>query len=204
VIRLLIGLVAAASVLSLAPAAPVPKGADRPVLYFPTKVGTTWVYDNSYSGETEEVLTAVREKDGATIVSVDRVGAHGELFPERRLAVSGRGLYLVQDGKRESEAPCPWIQLPHKPGDTWKHGDASYWACAVERVRVPAGVYLAVRVDCTGTIPLNDGTALKYTSSDWYAAEVGLVKRVAESFQPGLPRLPPLVIVLKSFTPGKD
>jgi hypothetical protein len=204
VIRLLIGLVAAASVLSLAPAAPVPKGADKPVLYFPTKVGTTWVYDNSYSGETEEVLTAAREKDGATIVSVATVGAHGELFPARRLAVSGRGLHLVQDGNGESKAPCPWLRLPHKPGDTWTHGDASYCAGAAERVRVPAGDYLAVRVDCSGTIPLNDGTALKYTSSDWYAAEVGLVKRVAESWTPGGPRLRPLVIVLKSFTPGKD
>src|SRR5947209_1039179 len=54
------------------PAAPVPKDRGKPALYFPTKVGTKWVYEDESGGNEQTYrVTEAKEKDGAIIVTVE-------------------------------------------------------------------------------------------------------------------------------------
>src|SRR6478672_7903103 len=76
-LRPLISIVAAALLLGLAPAAPAPKDAAKPI-YFATAVGTKWVYFWDFTHyqdkEFEDVITSSTRRDGAWIVTISRDG----------------------------------------------------------------------------------------------------------------------------------
>src|SRR5690348_4862763 len=97
----LLAMMAVFLLVALAPAAPVPKGAGKPVLYFPVKVGAKWVYRTGYpTGDEEETreVTRVVEKDGEFVVSV-RSDDINKRLPDT--TVSERGLFfdgLVSNG----------------------------------------------------------------------------------------------------------
>jgi hypothetical protein len=77
--KLLLVLFVAGMAVSMMQATPVPKNVKQPVLYFPTKVGTKWVYDSSDGREHTEVVTKVKENHGVMLVSVGRVGKDGKV-----------------------------------------------------------------------------------------------------------------------------
>jgi hypothetical protein len=192
VARLFFALVAVAVVLSLAPAAPVPKGADMPVLYFPTKVGAKWVYDEEKE-EKVYIVTAVEKRDGSNVVSVGRVGSDGKTVPEKTWAVSDRELLLLEMDGLKRDPPTCYLKLPHQPGEArdWVPGTAPGWrgvARKLERIQIPAGEYDALPVD------LQFGRRSTILTL-WYALGVGEVKSVSKE---------QTLRVLKSFTPGKD
>lgn len=188
-------------VLSLVQAAPVPPAADRPPLYFPTRLGTTWVYESSDSpGESTASITDTKVEKGVTTVTVTWVGADGEPECRERVAVSGEGVSVVEnDFLSPSDPPVRWVKSGAKAGERWtidtmyKIGDshipihATVTCVGVEKVKVPAGEFTAVRV--------------RAKSSDWgpcgerwYAPGVGMVK-----WQLG----PKSATLLKSFNSGK-
>jgi hypothetical protein len=193
----------AASVLlalaAAAIAAPVGKEAPGGGFYFPTTVGTKWVYQINDKTETVEVITAAEEKDKATRVTVGRE-RRGEVFTDRVIDVSDKGLAAVAFNLGDLTEPLWLLRLPHAAGNKWEPVMAGkVWGRAIgtakasgpERIEVPSGAYQAIRVDME--MPYIDGHEGTDKRSYWYAPGVGLVKQVADG----------KVKVLKSFTLGK-
>jgi hypothetical protein len=208
--RLLLAIAASAALLAGVPAAPVPRERDP---YFPTAVGARWAYrfENARPGEIEgkehvEVVTAVERKGGVTYVVFGEPTGDGTIGCPYVMAVSAGGLhYGVNHGTAGPEKArlytfYNWeLRLPWSAGDTWESdvalGDSTrktrYTNHGVERVKVPAGEYTAVKVssDHVG----RDGTRQLRTA--WYARGVGKVKwSLGEDGA---------ALVLTSFTPGK-
>jgi hypothetical protein len=168
-------------------------------LYFPITVGTRWVYEEQpKAGKTKqriEVITAVEEKDGAKIVSVRREddGTEAKL---RRIVVSNKGLFVLEDGGSRADPPMCILKLPAAAGTKWASNSAlpdvtikgTGTVFRSEQIKVPAGTYTAVRVELAVTV-LNQ----KSHVTVWIAPGIGIVKMVFADE----------TVVLKSFTPGK-
>jgi hypothetical protein len=160
-------------------AAPVPREARKASLYFPTIVGTEWVYAVGEDNEYTDTIVEAEESDGATVVTVVRFFRQKPMTTEKIL-VSPDGLFLLENGHGKHDPSACLLKLPHKPGDRWKSyslpikADPGFVNVAVkeERVRTPAGTFNAIRVDTEVT---HDGkTERLYTH--WYAPDVGVVK----------------------------
>jgi hypothetical protein len=181
---------------ALAPAAPVPKGADKPTLYYPVKLGARWTYQ---SGSGERVLTVIRveARGGTKVVHVGHVEAGGKLTPFHVMEVSARGLVQTHSGDQPLDRPLTRLLQPADAGARWgyhvnfsqRDEQVGTYTCGpVEAVVVPAGTFRAVRVESAYTF-LGAAKSLAL----WYAADVGEVKMEGD----GVTR------VLTSFTPGK-
>src|SRR5262245_56167456 len=80
-------------------AAPVPTHLmpkDQPIP-FPTRVGTTWVYEVSGSEHTR-VITDSKEKDGATLVTSEWRDAQGNKISEVVWSITAKGVFVVSSG----------------------------------------------------------------------------------------------------------
>lgn len=213
-------LAATAALLTLAPAAPVPDGDGKPQLYFAITKGTKWVYDED-GREWTEVITEVKTKGKDIVVAVGRVGADGKITPYQRVAVSAKGLVLLERDGDELKTPVRLLEPPFPPlpdipeleglkdvpllGPTWAAGDMWYSVGGPEPVRVPAGKYMAARatpwgLSAGGASAEGGSLVLPLTETLWYAPGVGLVKRTLTS-EGGRNTLSERV--LKKFTPGK-
>jgi hypothetical protein len=188
-IRAVAVLVAVALVGGAALPTPVPNHIKpkKPLLYFPTTVGTKWVYQ-SRDQEWTQVVTAVEEKDGVFVVTYDTLAADGTTEAQYQRAVSEYGISLVAGKQVEFVPKQLCLKLPYKELETWKDEDLEviYKSLKSERVKVPAGVFDAIPVEMETT---TGHRVLGETS--WYAPGVGVVKRSRGD------------VVLKSFTPGK-
>jgi hypothetical protein len=185
--RLLAGLVSLACVAATA-AAPAPKAKDAGE-YFPIRQGDKRVYDQREGGRVTntftDVVTAVDQRHDGRRVTVRRT------FPETApfvttVAVSRDGVFRVAVGERTLDKPMTLLKLPATAATKWEQDGRTFTVVKDEEVEVPAGKYLAVRVDVAGP----DG---KPVTRLWFAPEVGLVKMTDPSGE----------TVLKSFTPGK-
>jgi hypothetical protein len=176
-----------------APAAPVPKHLmkDRPAQYFPTTVGTKWVYEDPNGEETLE-LVKVEVVNGAQVVSVVKV-LDDRTAPNQRVAVSATQIARLAWSGEPFVEPLVMLKIPCRAGEKWEYDTAGVKGtdtiAGVERVTVPAGTFEAVRVDSVYTF-----VGKTENDSFWYAAGIGLVKM---KYDGGKER------VLKSFTPGK-
>jgi hypothetical protein len=113
-----------AVILAVAPAAPIPKDAQKDVLYYPTTKGTTWTYSaktpTRAASEFTEFVTEVQKKDdGAFVVTV------GRQFKDRvtliqKVEVTGKGLSRVASGA-PLNPPRVLLKVGAKVGDTWEH-----------------------------------------------------------------------------------
>lgn len=192
-IRLLGVLAGFSVVLHLAVAAPVPTHLfpKDPPLAFPTRVGTTWVYEGT-SGKQTLVISEVKEKDGAKLVTTVWVSEDGKRTPNMVQLINETGVYIVSEDGEKHKEPWLFVKLPYREGQTWepKVGPSTLGkmtAGPIERIRVPAGEFTAARIDWE--ISFGNGKTQKVTY--WHAHRVGLV-RLDEQMK------------LKSFTPGKD
>lgn len=192
--RMLAVFAAFAAFTAFSLATPAPK----PSVYFPTKVGAKWIYDDD--GQTYTlVVTKAEPKDGAILVTVGLVDSDGLITHFQTMEVSRRGLREVENHGRKYDPPVPHLRLPHTPGAKWQspisldgeaRGTNEMRAGAVEKVKVPAGTFQAVRVDTLSTSP--EGKQQRLTH--WYAPGVGLVR---VTYRPGSS------CDLKSFEPGR-
>lgn len=115
-------LLVAGLAVSLTPATPAPKNVKQPVLYFPTKVGTKWVYDTGDS-EVTLVITKVEENDGAMLVSVGKVGKDGKVVASEQVEVSKNGQRLAsQRGLEETILKLPLNVAEESTYDHWGDG----------------------------------------------------------------------------------
>jgi hypothetical protein len=178
---------------ALISAAPVPKERAKES-YYPTTVGSKWVYldgDQEYT----DVVTAVEVKDGAKVITITRHRAGGQPpFMLAKVAMSEKGVFQTFSGEIELAKPECILPASLDKGVGWQSVLAPKWTRTIvgeEVVEVPAGKFKAIRVDSVSA-----GRALPQKwSKAWYAPRVGLVK--AESLLGS-------DFVLKSFTPGKE
>jgi hypothetical protein len=200
--RSLATLPALALLIAFAPAAPVPR---KPTLYYATKEGAKWVYDDS-GQERTFVVTRAEDKYGGKVVYVTEERGDGRQHPvDEMVEVSEHGLFLCHFRSTMYVPHLCLLRLPHKPGDAWDfqiYGSrllGTRTAREAEPVEVPAGKFTAVPVVFEGQYA---GRPCKHTF--WYAPAVGLVKsdcgpygvRVLKSFSPGHALLNPAL-----FTP---
>lgn len=169
-------------VVQLSLAAPVPKG-KPPILYHPVAVGTKWVM-KSGNTETPYVISRVTEKNGEYVVSVGIGSGVGSASTHVTEHVSAAGVYREFKDFGDVEPPLALVKAPLRAGDSWEYGlkfggVKDKWVRTVageEAVKVPAGEFQAMRIDWVYYVnEKNVGSG-----TDWYAVDIGLVKRVAE------------------------
>jgi hypothetical protein len=187
-----------------ASAAPVPDGVKEPALFFPTRVGATATYQ-SPAGEFVHVVTHVETTAKGRVVTIAKGRTAETIAPHAKVEVSGRGVFQVHsygaivggDGQPPDSGwvaytpPLCLLKLPATPGLKWDalDGPQGREACVAgreERVRVPAGEFMAIPVE---VVPERGrGT------TTWYAPGVGPVKWTTPKGE----------VVLKSLAPGKQ
>lgn len=181
-------------------AAPVPEDDPKAILYHPTTVGAKWVF-KSGDRQSVEVVTEVRDKDGAKLVAVGLENG-GTVTPHCVVSVSAKGLCLPAGdlGGFMFNEPLWLLKLPHARNSKWEAVlDVAQFGRVVGsakaegpvRVKVPAGTYQAIRVDLE--LQVDGRTGKPVTDSIWYAPGIGKVKRVLGG---------DVVEELKSFAPG--
>src|SRR5262249_39445987 len=160
-----------------APAAPALKS-KGPALYYPTAVGTRWVYQNPAT-ESTFVVTRVEEKEGAFLVDV-AVVADGRETPSQQMRISAESVFRVNIGGTTLPTPECLLKLPHKDGQEWEFdlGDANGGAAKLtavrrETVETPAGRFETIKIERVGS------NAATY----WFAEEVGLVKMASGKWE---------------------
>jgi hypothetical protein len=201
--RRAIGLGLTLTLAGWAAAAPASKApADPGPAYFPTALGTKWVYDENGREWTWEV-TAAEAKAGETVVTLS-ASAGGDLEPRVKAAVSARGVYQFELGPFKIDPVCE-LRFPVKAGDSWavdvaqqKGGltgsTGTVTVGEVEEVKVPAGKFRALRLDVVISAENGRPLAEPKRAARWYAPGVGLVKLTTGK---------DFTRALKAFTPGK-
>ena len=186
---------------AMVPAAPRLKDTGDDKLYFPTAVGTRWVYDTG-GGQYEEEITESKREGRATIVTVIRTECGDESW-RTVYRVSGDGLEVTASGGVTYEKPLPLIRARRKPGEDWNYtysrGEGlfsrNHSVCVGnESVEVRAGKFLALRLDSTDSLSIDGNAPYKgLPTSKWFAVGVGLVKSENRDGS----------VTLKSITPAK-
>jgi hypothetical protein len=204
--KLLLVLFVGGLAVSLMQATPAPKNAKKPVLYFPTEVGTRWVFDSGGS-ITTKVITKVEENDSVVLVSVASEGKDGKAKAGEQVEVSKDGFRFVYPNGRKDTI----LKLPLHVGEEWTYDrtrlDGTLFelvrlrAFGPEKVTVPAGAFEAIRVETERSMSGLAGEVEAVnidcpTETFWYAPNVGMVKYTNSKHHGDY--------VLKSFTPGKD
>jgi len=174
---------------SVAHAAPAPKGKDA--VWFPTKEGDTRVYEVREAGKVlmgyTDVVTAVEKKDAAVHVTITRDYTAGGVREMITIAVSDEGLFRVAVNGKELAKPIPLLKTPPKVGTKWAlDSGAEYRVTKEEEVEVPAGKFMAVRVE------LSSGESPTIL---WFAPADGLIKMDGGRGEQ--------VTALKEYKPGK-
>jgi hypothetical protein len=188
-------------------------GPTSPAAYFPTALGTEWAYrvtDQRRGGRLQvheriEVVTAVTEKDGTHFITLTERGDYNPRSV-RECSVSEAG---IRSRSVSHGTAGDWHTIfPSSvaSGQVWENTGTNPNTRTVanvtgwETVRVPAGVYQALRVDIVHTVEPPLGTRDPLTGAMWYAPGVGLVKMVitrqTSTFR--------VVQELTAFKPGRE
>ena len=153
------------------PAAPAPEPVAG-TLFYPTTVGTKWVYWDG-EGHIHFTISRVVEKDGQKFITVEQVLTSGRRWAAEVIGVSEKGLVQTQAGSRQLDPPLYLLKLPCRKGDRWQvtpKAPETTTTAYPEQVRVPAGEFTAIRVETTerGETPGN--------RARWFAPGVGTIK----------------------------
>lgn len=193
-LRLLISLVVVAvSLVTVAPAAPLPAEAKQPEDYCLTSLGAMAYYEPTSVLFRKEVRS-VEKVDGAKLVSLE-VGFFKKDVPygySETMRVTAEGVYLVENPGQANETTECVLKMPVKGRSEWKTGRAKYVATGPEEVQVPAGRFQAIKVVSEEPGPP------KVTRSQWFAKGLGVVKMSTQ-----IGKEPAVDVVLKLLTPPK-
>ncbi|MBX9625312.1 MAG: hypothetical protein K2X82_16010 [Gemmataceae bacterium] len=153
-------------------------------MYYPNRVGAEWVYRQG-EREVRVVVSEVTARGDVFEVTAERVDGADKRSLWERVVVSRDGLSVLHDGGFEHRPPVRWLRHPHAADDHWRVESfldsggggspfplrGSFTVVGTEEVRVPAGVFQAVRV--RGRMSVFG----EWTDERWYAPGVGLVKK---------------------------
>lgn len=181
--------------LQPAPAAPVPKAVKGTQDFYPSTLGTRWVYaqEDGTREHTREVTTS-QEKDGETHFTVTwKDGGQTQIWDLKKDAT---GVYRLKQDGVEFDPPHKLLAAKTAAGDEWTSeyswgGRVKYkYVRTVGRpevVKTPAGEFTAFPI----TSREENGRGLETTL--WYADGVGLVKLQPKDGTP---------VVLKEYAVG--
>ena len=183
--------VIALALLGAASAAAKPK---PPPDYFPLRLHDWWKYRSTQaSGATSEfTLTVIAEEkrpDG-TLHRIVELSNPNPLIRDGYVKSPARVLladeeYLGGGGKTAFEPPRTILELPLRPGASWRWSgtgrggiriEESSEVLASERIETPAGRFDAAKV----VTHIEQGGA-HATKTSWYAPGIGLVRQATES-----------------------
>ncbi len=182
----------AVSLATIAPAAPVPTHLfpKEPRFAFPTKVGTTWVYE-VFGKEQTLVISQSEDKPKGKLVTTEWVQADGKRTPHMVHLVTAEGVFMMAEVGEEYATPWCKIKFPHREGQSWKtetsrgpnrlNITATTTAGPVEQVKLPAGEFTAARVNCEFSF----GVGPPIKTIWWYADGLGQIQQGLKSFKPG-------------------
>lgn len=162
--------------------------------YYPTAVGTKWVYD--YNGqELVEAISAVEHKDGVTTITLEQWIGERHVPASAVLQLSKHGLSRISVNRAEYTEPYWLLKAPIRPGDKWnlnvtfkqseRTGQTGTKVIGeTETIEVMGKKLKAIHV-------ITDLSGASQTMHSWYVPGVGLVKQSGST-----------KMLLKSFTPG--
>jgi len=185
--------VIALTTLLLLGAAPVPKQLMKDEPYWPTAVGTKWVYEQGGKESTQEI-TKVEARDGGTTRLTVRTKNGDDIIDVAPGGVTQRTVSTFT-------LDTLIVRFPIKAGDSWAFAypvqaglhciGGKMTVGEEEDVKVPAGTFRATKVVCTVTEVRGKPIDKPYTLTHWYAKGVGLVRvewdggeRVLKAFAP--------------------
>lgn len=195
--RFLTALAGLATLAAVLPGAPVPRHLmpKNPPYPFPTRVGTTWVYETP-GGERTLAITDVKEQDGGVLVTTEMLHDAGKRSLYTVQLITPTGVYRVAEYGGAYEKPWLYLKFPARDGDSWRTkilnqgpGDVgTMTAGPTKKVKVAAGEFTAMRVEW------KDRHGKEFNMPPevhWYAPGVGLVRLDGH-------------MELKEFRPVKD
>ena len=169
------------AMISLVAAAPVPREAKKPRTdYFPTQVGSKWIYKHTKNAEWQrtDVITSVEQIDDAKIIYVGTLTEDGSVEHREKMKLSPLGLFKMDLSDQETDFLTRHLKFPIHSGDEWEclmRGKMGTATCeGIEEVDVPAGRYHAVKIVArrkTETIELGEVEA-----TGWFVLGIGPVK----------------------------
>lgn len=158
----------------------------------PLRVGETWVNDLT------DLYTNIKRSITHRIDRIDG-GADRVTFNQGSRIEDTQGRVIKTNSFETGEfdtamPPGGWFALPLKPGKTWKASYQKQGAWTIkydltarvvgeEKVIVPAGEFLATRIDWTGyAIVLGGSWKDRYRASVWYCEECNRVVKFSAHF----------------------
>jgi hypothetical protein len=181
---------------------PIPKKSGNDKFYCATTVGTKWVYTDWDRESEEEILDVKDGPYGAKDVIIGhKIGGRILTADVTRVSEKGLSHSVTMFGELDEEY---WLlKLPTANYQKWSPvlacKDLFEIKCEAvaskpEKVLVPAGEFMAIRVEMS--VAHGIGTDKPFKVTTWYAPNVGKIKQI-HSLREGIE-------VLKSFTHGKD
>lgn len=162
--------------------------------YFPLRLGDWWKYRSTQAnGATSEfTLTVVSEETRAdrTVRKIVELTNPNPLIRDAYVKTPAQVLLVSEDylgggGNAAFEPPRPILELPLRPGASWRWSgrgrggiriDESSEVFASEKIETPAGRFDAVKI----VSQIEQGGA-RSTKISWYARGVGLVRQSTSS-----------------------
>lgn len=187
------------SLLCIVPQQPAiaPPPRIKTAIYFPTIVGTKWIYQDG-ARESIEVITNVDEKAGIKYVTISSEW-DGKLTQRYVLAVSEKGIAVVSVDAADLTDLSWTLKSPYELGAKWNINislaGVGEWSGkntinSIGKIQVPAGAFDTINV-ATDIVFL--GERRQY--SRWYAPGVGVIKETGGGSEDR---------VLKKFILGKE
>ena len=180
--------------------APPTASQDAAIDYYSPDPGNVWIYktnDDCRPEVTIKLDTVSKRDDNSLVLNFVESTPPDKWIPHNKLLLTKNGIYRIEVAGEKIDPPFCVLKLPHIAKQEWTdEGDmpdakkiATNKAIGSEEVVVPAGKFMAIRVERTLEIAIDT----HYFQQDWFAPGVGCVKKSAGE----------LTYELKQFIPVK-
>jgi hypothetical protein len=179
--------------LGAVPGAAAGPGQVKPVQqtpnYFPLQVGNAWHYQLTANANKAKVVNRIGRTEtvnGVALAVLETSVPDKGVVNTEHLLQNDKGIFRYRNNTQDLNPPLLLMKFPFKAGEKWE-GDITinnekgkyYSEAQAETITVPAGQFKTVRV-----VIRAEAGAQKFTTTYWFAQNIGLVKQTAEL--PGL------------------
>jgi hypothetical protein len=154
--------------------------------YYPLKEGSKWYYRIDIPGQPAQNaivhLAKIEKIDGVALGRLE-TSLKGTVTTTEHISSDETGIFRHRFNGVPTSKPLCLLKYPVKPGETWQQEitigtEKVKSMCKVgqeEEVQVPAGKFKAIPVQIDA-----DANGMKVATTYWFAADVGVVKQIAE------------------------